>query len=543
MKRLSIYLFIVALFAANATALPKIIRVPQDQPTVQAGINAALNGDTVLVAEGTYSVNLLLAKKIVLASLYIIDGDTSHISRTILDGATPRNPDSASVILVKTGTDSTTVISGFTIRHGGGTRIYDVSYAMYWRGGGGILILGGGARISHNVITDGTMSSSGLVWGGGIAMTPVEGPLAYWIIEHNQITNNVLTSTNPPGAEGGGAALQNRGRFNHNLVAHNVANASKDGFGGGIVIYGDIDSTIIEVSDNLIHGNDAILWGGGIGAALPNNPLAFLSVTLTNNILNGNSAGVFGGAMHLQSGTYKIINNTIAGNFGPQAIEGESMHGPLTMLFLNNIIWDPDCQTEIRYTPTTPSYPRNIEVSYCDVRGGGGLPGTGSINADPLFLSSNPDSLGWFKYNSPCANAGSESATVGGVLLTAPTRDYYGHVRPFGSKPDIGAFEDGPWSGIEEAGDVMPAAFALEQNYPNPFNPTTTVSFQLPVASDVRLVVYDILGREAAVLVHERKAPGRYEVTFDAAGLASGMYVYRVTAGNFSQTRTMLLLK
>jgi spore coat protein H len=88
-----------------------------------------------------------------------------------------------------------------------------------------------------------------------------------------------------------------------------------------------------------------------------------------------------------------------------------------------------------------------------------------------------------------------------------------------------------------------PEAFRLEQNFPNPFNPTTGVNYELPVTSDVRLVVYDILGREVAVLVNEKQGPGRYEVRFGASGLASGVYLYRLTAGGSIQTRKMLLVR
>jgi hypothetical protein len=88
-----------------------------------------------------------------------------------------------------------------------------------------------------------------------------------------------------------------------------------------------------------------------------------------------------------------------------------------------------------------------------------------------------------------------------------------------------------------------PKVFSLAQNYPNPFNPTTVVSFQTPVVSDVRLVVYDILGREVAVLVNEKKMPGKYQVSFDAAGLASGVYVYRLTAGQYVECRKMVVTK
>ena len=75
------------------------------------------------------------------------------------------------------------------------------------------------------------------------------------------------------------------------------------------------------------------------------------------------------------------------------------------------------------------------------------------------------------------------------------------------------------------------------------FNQTTVASIQLPVASNLKLAVYDILGREVAVLVNEGKAAGMYEVQFDAKGLASGVYVYRLTSGIFVDSRKMLLMK
>ena len=85
--------------------------------------------------------------------------------------------------------------------------------------------------------------------------------------------------------------------------------------------------------------------------------------------------------------------------------------------------------------------------------------------------------------------------------------------------------------------------FTLTQNYPNPFNPTTAIRYQLSAVSDVKLIVYDILGREVTVLVNERKPPGRFEVEFNAAGLASGVYLYKLTAGNFVQVRKMVLVR
>ena len=102
----------------------------------------------------------------------------------------------------------------------------------------------------------------------------------------------------------------------------------------------------------------------------------------------------------------------------------------------------------------------------------------------------------------------------------------------------------------------LPASFSLSQNYPNPFNPTTTISFAVPyvetehtVSLHVTLKVFDLLGREVATLVNEEKAPGNYKVAFDAShpeqgrSMTSGIYFYRLTAGDFVEIKKMLLLK
>jgi hypothetical protein len=88
-----------------------------------------------------------------------------------------------------------------------------------------------------------------------------------------------------------------------------------------------------------------------------------------------------------------------------------------------------------------------------------------------------------------------------------------------------------------------PVGFALLQNYPNPFNPRTVIRYQSSVTSNVRLSVYDMLGREVAVLVDERKEPGSYRVAFDGTALASGVYICRLTAAGFVQSQKMLLTK
>jgi hypothetical protein len=104
--------------------------------------------------------------------------------------------------------------------------------------------------------------------------------------------------------------------------------------------------------------------------------------------------------------------------------------------------------------------------------------------------------------------------------------------------------------GVDESASTVPQQFELAQNWPNPFNPLTIIKYTIggargqgSGARNVELRVYDVLGREVTVLVNENKAPGSYEVRFDGSGLASGVYIYRLTAGTLVQSRTMVLLK
>jgi len=94
-----------------------------------------------------------------------------------------------------------------------------------------------------------------------------------------------------------------------------------------------------------------------------------------------------------------------------------------------------------------------------------------------------------------------------------------------------------------EPGGSMPAEFALYQNYPNPFNPSTTIEYALPFASHVALEVYDLLGRKVASLVNERMAAGTHAVRLDASGLVSGMYIYRLIAGDHGVSKRMTVVK
>jgi len=101
---------------------------------------------------------------------------------------------------------------------------------------------------------------------------------------------------------------------------------------------------------------------------------------------------------------------------------------------------------------------------------------------------------------------------------------------------------------IESKQSKISKHYTLSQNYPNPFNPSTTIKYQIPAnvkseTANVKLIIFDVLGRQVASLLDENQKPGNYEVTWDAFGFSSGVYFYKFKAGNFVETKKMMLLK
>lgn len=120
--------------------------------------------------------------------------------------------------------------------------------------------------------------------------------------------------------------------------------------------------------------------------------------------------------------------------------------------------------------------------------------------------------------------------TMGGVLNAG--------IVPL-STPDVMYRPDGG-----DVGGQFPDEFALHYNYPNPFNPVTKISFSLPEAAEIRLEVYNVAGQEVATLIdNEFYGPGSHSATWDGSAAATGVYLYRLEAGSFTETKKMLLLK
>ena len=151
-------------FQVFSTAGAHIIHVPADAATIQLGIGAAVNGDTVLVEPGVYRENInFRGKNIVLTSRYFESDDSSFIAATVIDGSAPAHPDTGSVVVITGHEDSTAVLQGFTIRGGSGTKWTDEHGSGVYREGGGILIASSSPTIRRNAII-----GNAVVTGGGV---------------------------------------------------------------------------------------------------------------------------------------------------------------------------------------------------------------------------------------------------------------------------------------------------------------------------------------------------------------------------------------
>lgn len=154
-----------------------------------------------------------------------------------------------------------------------------------------------------------------------------------------------------------------------------------------------------------------------------------------------------------------------------------------------------------------------------------------------LFISGNSQN---YEYNIP---ASPSQYTWNGAVLN---KTYTWKVRPDGVSMGIESYQ---WSfttrstGIKKLEYTIPIDYKLSQNYPNPFNPITKIRFELPKAGNVKLTIYDGLGKEIENLANEKLQPGIYESDWDGTQYPSGVYFYRLKTDGYSETKKMILIK
>lgn len=312
------------------------------------------------------------------------------------------------------------------------------------------------------------------------------------------------------------------------------------------------------ISGNIISHNTTTRAGGGIFDMTTR-------AVVTNNIIVHNRSyggeGEGGGIKCWINDQSLCMNNTVAFNSAAHG-GGICCNNYSNPIFINNIVWGNTSQdgnqVNLLDTQSDPDF------LYCDIQGGkGGFGGNGAganytgvyennIDLDPLFsdtsLVDDTAGVGYRLYGpSHCIGAGIDSAEVLGIWYHAPPFCKFGNPRPSpsGTRPDIGACESSlgfPVVGVRQE-TRSPEGLVLLRNYPNPFNPGTTITYVVPAAIAVKLSVFDILGREVSVLVDGKMDAGTHQVKFVATGLSSGMYICRLTAGGFVQSRRMLLMR
>jgi hypothetical protein len=177
---------------------------------------------------------------------------------------------------------------------------------------------------------------------------------------------------------------------------------------------------------------------------------------------------------------------------------------------------------------------------------GGEFRSAGGVSANGVARF-NTQTNTWSTLGTGSSNGVSIGGVSGGVYALAVSGNEVYVGGRFISAGGVSAIGVARWnsgtSRVEQLSPTAPKTFLLEQNYPNPFNPSTTIRYQLPVASEVKLEVYDVLGKKIATLVNERQSAGSYQVVWNASGLSSGTYFYRLQAGTFTQTKKMILVK
>jgi hypothetical protein len=391
--------FIMILQQVMALQLGTIIHVPGDQPTIQAAINVAMNGDIVLVSPGTYQENLnFLGKAITVTS-------EAGPQVTIIDGA-----QIDSVVKFVSGEGAMSVLKGFTIQNGnagegGGITIQNSSPTIIDNlvtnnqaaAGGGIGVGFGSPIIKGNTISNNTRSSgSGGIGGGGIS---IRGNSAAQILR-NTIINNFWVS-----GDGGGISLFAAGTP---IISNNVISGNTTlGEGGGISMVNFSDALI---SQNLIISNSAAT-GGGIYWLVPSGnrgPLLVNNTIADNNSLQG--SGIFADGFEAQT---ELINNMVVGKPGQTAVYCGNFNDTNPPIFQFNDIFNSAGSTY---------------GGICTDQTGT----NGNISEDPLFLSPGAGDYN-LQLSSPVIDAGDN--------VNCPSTDIRDVSRPQGGICDMGAYE------------------------------------------------------------------------------------------------------
>ena len=280
-----------------------------------------------------------------------------------------------------------------------------------------------------------------------------------------------------------------------------------DGNGDGSVVKFSGGETSAATLQGFTLTNGSTSTGAGI--YFNNSSPTIDHVLITNN------SGNYGAGIYCSSSSPMLSNVTIVSNNAD--IDGGAVYmrgANSNLILINSILFG--------NTPNTIHIANgNVSATYSDIEGG--WDGNGNINAYPLFCESDNGVVYKLAENSACASSGQ-----GGSYM--------------------GAFPVGCAAILSTETDVLPTNYVLHQNYPNPFNPTTQIRYDLPENSYVSIIIYDLMGKRVKLLVNTIQDLGYRSIYWNATNdlgqpVSAGMYIYTIQAGEFRQTRKMVLLK
>ncbi len=427
-----------------------------DAPTIQAAIDLASDGDTVLCGAGTYTGDGNRDLDFKGKNILVLSQDGAEATTIDCQGS-PGNPHFA--FFFHSGEDSSSTIDGFTITN------------AYSEEQGAITVTGAAPRIRNCIISDND--------GCGIYCYP-NLPWDDWLrIENCTIVNNTVSGVRSHGG---------RTRISGSDISHN-------GYNGVFIEWGGQ----VEMIESVANGN------GNIGLHMFTMDEYF---HVANCTFFNNRVGLF----------WDFNFPKVSPETGASSVDDTSR--------VTNSIFAYNRETGVVLYFSQPMQQILCSNSY----GNGGEDWDAGVfqagdewdnfSADPMFCDTASGDFS-VSENSPCAPAYSPCGLLVGAY-------------------DVSCVTTGVADGANEP---LPSTFSLRQNYPNPFNPSTQILFELPARANVKLEIFNITGQRIAALLEGQVSAGKHSVLWDASDCASGVYLYRIQAGDFVDSKKMLLLK
>ena len=306
-----------------------------------------------------------------------------------------------------------------------------------------------------------------------------------------------------------------------------------DNRGGGLLFSG----SMLNIGECIIRGNHRESSGGGLLIASTN-------AQIYNSLIVDNTAEENAAAIYSNSSDITLVNNTIINNSSEGVGGANYGTGNSKLNFVNNILWGNQPQSIAIGMRQEQELPDTVMVAFSDIQGGiDSVAGDGeiiwldgNIDADPLFAEL--DSLGHsFLPDSPCIDAGTAFFVYQGDTLVNLTEDDY-----LDDAPDMGAFER-DHTDIDDEMEEIPEVYSLISTYPNPFNSSLTVNINLKAPGLTLLAVFDLQGREVAVLNDKLLPAGKSNFAWDAKDYSQGIYFVRLETADFEVHKKVVYLK